>query len=197
MKKIAFTYLILFFFSLNVLAQKTDKNNFSLGLFIGEGTGVLTNFSISDKFKIEWNIAYHELFYKYEYTDKYPYLVSQKYNNIYSSSLLLTYKNKFMGINKLNYHFAIGSQIRLIPGYCYQVKFDTIPPNVITINDPIIIDKIDLGINSLIGLEYELNKNISVFFDLGAYIEIIDVFLWSNFQFRTGLIYRLNYKKKE
>ncbi|HOJ24269.1 MAG TPA: hypothetical protein PLE59_02555 [Bacteroidales bacterium] len=196
MKKIAFTYLILFFFSLNVLAQKTDKNNFSLGLFIGEGTGVLTNFSISDKFKIEWNIAYNELFYKYGYTNRNPHFIGQKYNNIYSSSLLLIYKNKFMGINKLNYHFAIGSQIRLITDYNEGMP-DSIPPNVIIIYDPTPKNKIDLGINSLIGLEYELNKNISVFFDLGAYIEIIDVFLWSNFQFRTGLIYRLNYKKKE
>jgi hypothetical protein len=196
MKKIAFIYLILFFFSLNVLAQKTDKNNFSLGLFIGEGTGVLTNFSISDKFKIEWNIAYNELFYKYGYTNRNPHFIGQKYNNIYSSSLLLIYKNKFMGINKLNYHFAIGSQIRLITDYNEGMP-DSIPPNVIIIYDPTPKNKIDLGINSLIGLEYELNKNISVFFDLGAYIEIIDVFLWSNFQFRTGLIYRLNYKKKE
>ena len=196
MKKIAFTYLILFFFSLNVLAQKTDKNNFSLGLFIGEGTGVLTNFSISDKFKIEWNIAYNELFYKYGYTNRNPHFIGQKYNNIYSSSLLLIYKNKFMGINELNYHFAIGSQIRLITDYNEGMP-DSIPPNVIIIYDPTPKNKIDLGINSLIGLEYELNKNISVFFDLGAYIEIIDVFLWSNFQFRTGLIYRLNYKKKE
>lgn len=196
MKKIAFTYLILFFFSLNVLAQNTDKSNFSLGLFIGEGTGVLTNFSISDKFEIEWNIAYNELFYKYGYTNKYPHHVNQKYNNIYSSSLLLIYKNKFMGINKLNYHFTIGSQIRLITDYNEGMP-DSIPPNVIIIYDPTPKNKIDLGINSLIGLEYELNKNISVFFDLGAYIEIIDVFLWSNFQFRTGLIYRLNYKKKE
>ena len=196
MKKIAFTYLILFFFSLNVLAQNTDKSNFSLGLFIGEGTGVLTNFSISDKFKIEWNIAYNELFYKYGYTNRNPHFIGQKYNNIYSSSLLLIYKNKFMGINKLNYHFAIGSQIRLITDYNEGMP-DSIPPNVIIIYDPTPKNKIDLGINSLIGLEYELNKNISVFFDLGAYIEIIDVFLWSNFQFRTGLIYRLNYKKKE
>jgi hypothetical protein len=101
-----------------------------------------------------------------------------------------------MGINKLNYHFAIGSQIRLITDYNEGMP-DSIPPNVIIIYDPTPKNKIDLGINSLIGLEYELNKNISVFFDLGAYIEIIDVFLWSNFQFRTGLIYRLNYKKKE
>ena len=113
MKKIAFTYLILFFFSLNVLAQKTNKNNFSVGFFIGEGTGVLTNFSISDKFKIEWNIAYNELFYKYGYTNRNPHFIGQKYNNIYSSSLLLIYKNKFMGINKLNYHFAIGVQWKL------------------------------------------------------------------------------------
>lgn len=86
MKKTAFTYFILFLISLNVLAQKVDKNNFSLGLFIGEGTGLLTNFSISDKFEIEWNIAYNELFYKYGYTDKYPHSIGQKYNNIYSSS---------------------------------------------------------------------------------------------------------------
>ncbi|MDI3546216.1 MAG: hypothetical protein PWP68_1633 [Rikenellaceae bacterium] len=195
MKRFVFI-ICLFFFSLNVLAQNTDKSNFSLGLFIGEGTGLLTNFRISDKFEIEWNIAYNELFYKYGYTDKYPHYIGQKYNNIYSSSLLLIYKNKFLGINKLNYHFAIGSQIRLITDYNEGMP-DSIPPNVIIIDDPTPRTEIDLGISSLIGLEYELNKNISVFFDLGAYIEIIDVFLWSNFQFRTGLIYRLNYKKKE
>ncbi|MDD3629769.1 MAG: hypothetical protein PHF55_01895 [Bacteroidales bacterium] len=195
MKRFVFI-ICLFFFSLNVLAQNTDKSNFSLGLFIGEGTGLLTNFRISDKFEIEWNIAYNELFYKYGYTDKYPHYIGQKYNNIYSSSLLLIYKNKFLGINKLIYHFAIGSQIRLITDYIQGMP-DSIPPNVIIIYDPTPRTEIDLGISSLIGLEYELNKNISVFFDLGAYIEIIDVFLWSNFQFRTGLIYRLNYKKKE
>jgi hypothetical protein len=195
MKRFVFI-ICLFFFSLNVLAQNTDKSNFSLGLFIGEGTGLLTNFRISDKFEIEWNIAYNELFYKYGYTDKYPHYIGQKYNNIYSSSLLLIYKNKFLGINKLIYHFAIGSQIRLITDYIQGMP-DSIPPNVIIIDDPTPRTEIDLGISSLIGLEYELNKNISVFFDLGAYIEIIDVFLWSNFQFRTGLIYRLNYKKKE
>lgn len=195
MKRFVFI-ICLFFFSLNVLAQNTDKSNFSLGLFIGEGTGLLTNFRISDKFEIEWNIAYNELFYKYGYTDKYPHYIGQKYNNIYSSSLLLIYKNKFLGINKLIYHFAIGSQIRLITDYNEGMP-DSIPPNVIIIDDPTPKNKIDLGIYSLVGFEYELNKNISVFFDLGAYIEIIDVFLWSNFQFRTGLIYRLNYKKKE
>ena len=196
MKKIAFTYFILFLISLNVLAQKTDKNSFSLGLFIGEGTGVLTNFSISDKFKIEWNIAYHELFYKYKYTNKYPDFINQKYDDIYSSSLLLNYKNKFMGINKLDYHFAIGSQMRLITNF-YQGIPASIPPNTIIIYDPKTINKIDLGISSLMGLEYGLNKNISVFFDLGAYIEIIDVFLWSNFQFRTGIMYCINCEKKE
>lgn len=177
MNKTTLTYFISFLISLNVLAQKTDKNNFSLGLFIGEGTGVLTNFSISDKFKIEWNIAYNEMFYKYRYTNKYSDFISQKYNNIYSSSLLLNYKNKFMGINKLNYHFAIGSQMRLITDF-YQGIPASIPPNTIIIDDPTTKNKIDLGISSLMGLEHGLNKNIFVFFDLGAYIEIKDVFLW-------------------
>ncbi len=196
MKKTAFIYLILFLISINSFAQKIDKNNFSLGLFIGEGTGVLTKFSISDKFKIEWNIAYNEIFYKYRYTNKYSNYISQKYNNIYSTSLLLNYKNKFIGINKLEYHFAIGSQIRLITDFYQGIPVST-PPNTIVIDDPTTKNKIDFGISSLMGTEYWMTENVSVFFDLGAYIEIIDVFLWSNFQFRIGLMYRINYEKKE
>ena len=107
MKKTAFTYFILFLISLNVLAQKVDKNNFSLGLFIGEGTGVLTDFSISDKFKIEWNIAYHEIFYNYLYIKKYPDFRYRNYTDIYSSSILLSYRNIFFGINKLNHYCPI------------------------------------------------------------------------------------------
>lgn len=196
MKKTAFTYFILFLISLNVLAQKVDKNNFSLGLFIGEGTGVLTYFSINDKFGIEWNISYNEMFYKYRYTNKYSDFINQKYNNIYSSSLLLNYRNKFMNNNKLDYHFAIGSQMRIITDFYQGIPVLT-PPNTIIIVDPTTKNKIDIGISLLMGTEYCLTENISVFFDLGTYIEITDIFLWSNFQFRTGLMYRINYKKKE
>ena len=117
MKKQLLKLLLFGFITIPAFAQETNKNNFSLGIFVGEGTGILTNFSFNDKLGIEWNIAYNELFYKYKYTDKNPNITNQRYNNIHSSSLLLNYKNNFFGINKLNYRFAIGGQMRLISGF--------------------------------------------------------------------------------
>ncbi|NLL29012.1 MAG: hypothetical protein GX259_09470 [Bacteroidales bacterium] len=195
MKKQLLKLLLFGFITIPAFAQETNKNNFSLGIFVGEGTGILTNFSFNDKLGIEWNIAYNELFYKYKYTDKNPNITNQRYNNIHSSSLLLNYKNNFFGINKLNYRFAIGGQMRLISGFHKDWRIPT-PPNTYIIDEPTVTNEIKLGVTSLIGAEYCINKNISAFLDLGVYSEIIDAFLWTNFQFRTGFTYNINCKKQ-
>jgi hypothetical protein len=197
MKKNSLTFFIILILPLYIFAQKTDKGILNMGIFIGEGTGVLVNYSISNKFNIEWDVAYHEIFYKYKYTDKYKDLyIYQEYDNIFSSSLLFNYKNKFMNVNKLKYHLAIGVQSRIIPKYYTILDNSSLPPDVIGINDPITRTKLDLGIYPLIGLEYWLNNNISLFIDIGGYIEIIDVFLWSNLQYRIGISYYFNKKVK-
>ncbi|HPX76188.1 MAG TPA: hypothetical protein PLW77_06365 [Bacteroidales bacterium] len=193
MKKFTLLYLLLLLISYNTLAQKENKNNFGLGVFVGEGTGILANYSLNDKFKIEWNIAYHEIFYNYLYIKKYPDFRYRNYTDIYSSSILLSYRNNFFGINKLNYRFTIGGQIRLITDFSEGIPV-SMPPNTIIIIEPTLKNKIDFGISPLIGVEYEINKKFSTFLDFGAYIEIIDTFLWTNFQFRTGLMYHINCK---
>ncbi len=190
MKKIVLIYSFIVFLCLNISAQEESKNNISLGLFIGEGTGILTNFNFNKSLNLEWNIAYHELFYKYKYTTKYKHITNPQYDDIYSSSILFKYRNSITNDSKLNYSFAIGTQIRFLKGF-YATPI-TIPPDLIVIDDPEKRNKIDLGISSFIGLDYQLNKKFSLFADAGIYLEILDEFLWKNVQFRTGILYKLN-----
>ncbi len=183
---------LLFAFSQTYCQEKTQF--FKLGIYAGEGTGVLSDFKIADNLNIEWNIAVNELFYKYNYLDKYKNHINQKYDNIYSTALLIAYNNKFKENGNLGYSFAIGCQMRIISRYI-SGKITPLPPETIIIDDPIIKTKFDIGLNPMLGLNYSLNDKVQLFSNLAYYVEMADVFLWSNIQFRTGLSYCFRKKK--
>ena len=186
---IVIVFIILF--GTKSFCQKEKHKNFHFGVFLGEGTGLAINKNVFNNLYIEWNAATHEFFYKYNFTDKIKIndsLFYQKYDNIYSTSLILFYANKFSETSKIYYHIGFGGQIRIIHKYYYKFYDAAFPePNEETL--------FNLGINPLLGLDYKLSDKFSTYIDCGAYIEMagdFDEFLWYNLQFRIGLNYLLN-----
>ncbi|HOF06426.1 MAG TPA: hypothetical protein PLE59_01055 [Bacteroidales bacterium] len=200
----------LFLFSITAYSQSIKENYLGFGAYAGEGTGVFIDFKISPKVNIEWDFAYHELFYKYDYLKKYnnASLLHLDYNNIFSTSILINHKGEISN-NKLYYYLAIGPQIRIIPKHTTFFNENiSLPPNLIIIDDPETNSYFEIGLNPLVGILYKFNNNLSIFGNIGTYTEIAetssgnfkfytkDVFLWTNFQFRIGISYYLDKKIK-
>lgn len=174
-------------YSLNLFSQE-NNNKFSVGAFIGESTGVLLEKNISPKFALEFNVGIHELFYNYNLEKKYEHL-HMSYNNIYSTSLNAKYIHSVNSIENIKVYLLIGPQMRIISGFTYQVNTENYPPGGFYIDDPVTKCEIDFGLNTFVGINYDLYSKISIFGDLGGYFENINNQFWSDFLFRIGIKY--------
>ena len=173
------------------LAMAQTSNIFRLGLFVGEGSGILGEFQ-HDKFGVELNLGYNELLYKYNYMDKYEN--GFKYFNhkgTYSTSFLFKFDNSFRKNGKFHYVLSAGTQGRIIANANYQFKNNNIP-DVSVNDDPVSKNIWNMGICAYAGLKYETEKRLSVFADMGAYTEIVGKKWWTIPMFRIGASVSLN-----
>ena len=165
-------------------------NNFRVGLFIGENSGILGEFQ-HDKFGLELNFGYNELLYKHSYMDKYEN--NFKYFNhkgTYSTSILFKFDNSFRKDGKFHYVLSAGTQGRIIANANYQFKNNI--PDISIIDDPVCKNIWNMGICAYVGIKYETEKRLSVFADMGAYTEIVGKQWWTIPVFRIGASFSLN-----
>ena len=187
MKVIVFVYLLL----LPVLGLCQHKaGKYKIGAFIGESTGVLVNRTLSSVVSLQLNVGINELFLNYDYTSKFvPYHVNQAYDNIYSVFAGPIYQKNTRGTSFF-YRVGAGVEGRIVTRYSYQPANNDV--NLIIIDDPKTETRLDLGTAYFLGFGYKIGNKYSIFGDIGGYSEVEPVFLWSNLQFKLGIMYLIN-----
>ena len=180
-----------FSFSQNAESENKDYK-LGVGLYIGEGSGIALLKPISNQFMIQWNIGINELFVDYNFLNKYkPYLRDLSYDNIFNSSLGLTFHKPITSESPISYRISLGGQLRIIPKFGYQEFIENLPPNIFFTNDPVEKTELDFGIDYYVGISYRLNNRWSLVTNVGGYTELTHSSLWSNSQFRIGVNYLL------
>ena len=181
--------------TLSSLSQNNSRK-LEIGLFIGEGTGILVNKPISNNLSLEFNAGINELFLDYKFIQKYePSRINQEYDNIFNFSVNLIYQKTIKPNSPFIFRGGIGWQNRFVTNYKYELN-PLIFPNWAGTTGPYRPLTINyyFGLNYFAGIGYKIKANLTSFIDVGGYSEVFFSSGWSNPQFRVGLKYQFKEK---
>jgi len=192
MKKII---IVIFLFTLSVLATQAQTQNWGIGLRVGEPMGLTVKRYLPQGRAWEFNLG-RSGFYGYNHQKafyRYDRFIGYEYRRHYLQSALgvqLRYLvQRDMGLAEvpgLEWYYGVGGQLRSYQiDYEYRVRID---------NDwePVRerVNNIDLGVDGIVGMEYSWKEvPLTVFLDMNLFLEVADSPFVIHFQGGTGVRY--------